>query len=1319
MSFQADRSIRLEVMLSSAQPELLQGLETWLRLGLISDAKVRQLCEQYLSCPLPPDYATSTAPACEPISAIPTNKPAIRVKERQPSWQSRMLQSFKAELSVRWLLFLGVFMVVVSSGVLAATQWERFPAYAQYAVLLSYTLIFWGVSFWASKQKNLQLTARTLQLVTLFLVPVNFWAMDGFRLWGSPLELVTIAIASVALTSITGLSFLDRTRRFDRPALFNYLALSYLHLGWGWAGFPVVAVYVGILGTTMLLIWRYALRERKRVEVGEGDDDSTQIVQANITNFQPSDRQSKIGIVVYALTVLLVRAIFGIYVAIGQLGLAIAICGLLFAWLSWQNPSPLAFSPPFSPGNWEGMGGGLLFFGWVVAIGADPSWQAIAVSGLLLLFFSSRLQRFWLRLDFTIILAIGLQAIWLFWRAIPPESQKQLIDTGIELAKAENHPYSLLSVVFFPYIVWILAIGDWLHRREKVVLAEFGESIAFSFGLIATGLSIVNPILRSLNLLVFTITLAIVYLRRPRTTLVYLTHITALLALFSSINYFYPNLFLENWATILLSLMVAELLFSITVTRRNQAKQEEIPVVYSWHNWRNSCWHIGLSLAGLSYYFYAIDLNNSNVKLLWLITPLTLTFVAICNQTSRRQVASWLSVVTLVMVQILALPIAGASSISLATASLLMLVNTRCLQDIIAALITIAFSLTLVANILWEGIPGFLPLSIPGWLVVIALAIAILWLLHNWCIERSVKALQLEASGAIERLSLFSRPQSASFFLMYARALDLWACALCVLGLSSLTVHSLRVYLRVIPPSAIVMLAIAITSIAIAYRHWRQPLNWGIFAIAWGVELLTAELLAFTDSSSINLSIANIGLGLISQLLGDWWRRRFGASTFPRSLHAIPLLYGFLGTALRWGFFTNWTGLSSIGVALIVIGVGRRSPKLKFLVYLGVAGITISLYELLLYQLLQSPGGAIGDGLIAMAALGTSIMYAYRLLSRWIFSYLSLSLSELKIVAHLHWAGSSCLLIIASLNPIQSMLLTGLTTGILLVRYAIFQGRRNPDIKLAEIWVYLGLLEVVGIRFYWLSTPIAQLFADPLLPWRAAIATVPAACLYFLPWKNWGWPKRPWQVSAFLWPLITILETKNIIHSGGLIIVAAFYILIAQLDRKIRFTYISAWLINWAIWRWFWHLKLDSFLWYIIPGGLSLLYIAQVDPELQLPEQRQTRHNLRLLGIGAICLVSLWTEQWTGLVSGILSIATIFAGLAFRVRAFLYIGTAAFLINVFNQLVILNFRYSFLKWAIGLVVGIVFIWIAANFETRREQITTLVRNWISELANWE
>ncbi|MBC1270514.1 hypothetical protein GNF07_26050, partial [Trichormus variabilis FSR] len=90
------------------------------------------------------------------------------------------------------------------------------------------------------------------------------------------------------------------------------------------------------------------------------------------------------------------------------------------------------------------------------------------------------------------------------------------------------------------------------------------------------------------------------------------------------------------------------------------------------------------------------------------------------------------------------------------------------------------------------------------------------------------------------------------------------------------------------------------------------------------VELFIAEVLSFGERSTIRIAIANIALGLFTQLLCDWWKRRYPPAVLPSSLHILPLVYGALSVVLRLNVFTEWTGLSSLGVALIVIGIGRR-----------------------------------------------------------------------------------------------------------------------------------------------------------------------------------------------------------------------------------------------------------------------------------------------------------------------------------------------------------------------------------------------------------
>lgn len=1326
--------IKVELTTKASHPELLNGLDTWLRSGLLSESLVKQLCRENLTCPLPqksatlaqpltplglqlPDFVTDFAPE-EPAEPIP------RQPNPSPSWLTEMLQSLQAELSVRWLLFLGVFMVVVSSGVLAASQWKNFPASGQYGVLLGYTLTFWAVSSWANRQSNLRLTAQTLQIVTLLLVPVNFWAMDGFGLWRNPIDWIVVAFATVVLSWI---AFSLWKREQPPLPLINYLALSYLHWGWSLPGFPLVAIYLGT-GTTLATFYWECTKQK---------------TQSKINSSQPAGKVSSyilhpatFQIAVYGIGILLFRGIFVAGVDIQQLGLAIGAYGWFLSWLSQQQ---LRLSPEESElpqFSWEWLGGGLLFLGWLVSVGVDFPWQAIAVSGLGLWFFGSRLQRFWQGLDLAAILCIGLQSIWLFWRLIPSDTQAQLVATATRLTGSSDTAFAVLSLVLFPYLVFIVGLIDWLERRQKTHLAEFGEAIALSFGTLLTVISSVNPLLRTLNLLNSTITLGIVTRRRGvlditrnLEALVYLTHITGIVTILCAIDYRLPNLNRGQWAAILLALMLGEwalTLGSQESGERRHSSGNRYPTTSSSHSliWRSSAWHLGLALAGLSYallwvnYQAALANSSTNVTewgLLWLITPLSVTGVANQTSGSRRQLASGLSVAALVAVQFLTLSIPHWRLVSLAVATILMLVNTRYLREQNAATITVGFGLSLLGMFLWEGVPGLPHLSLEGWLVAGAIAFSSLWLLRSWLIRRSTELAPL-----------------------YVPATDGWAIALCSLELILLTLHSLAVYWGFISPTVAVLIAGIVTMGAIAYRSWRHPSNWSIYALGWCLELLTAEGLGFIDRSVLNLAIANLALGLLAQLIGDLWQRRAGINNVPSSWHVIPLLYGILGSVLRWGTFANWTGLSTLALALIAIGVGRRRQEFKPLIYLALLGVSVSTYEALLYQLSQLSGGSTGDGLIVMAALGTSIMYAYRVLSPWLIEYLQLTKEELKAIAHLHWAWSSLLLMAGTTYQPQSLML-GFGVGAFLVQYAIFQGRNtspsqeevreeenntpSPDQgrfwRDKEIWVYLGFLEAVGMRIYWLSLPVARLLSGPLGPWKGAIASVFAYFLFILPWERWGWSKRPWTVAAVGIPLIAFAESPMGNHPISLLIVAGYYVFFAILNQQIRFTYISVLLIDWVLYRWFLDLRLSDSLWYVTPLALSLLYIAQVDPNLKQPEQKPARHLLRLLGSGAICVVALWSNQWSGLVPGAISLLVIFVGLGLRVRAFLYIGTATFLINAFYQLGILIFDYPFSKWVIGLLVGIAFIWIAATFETRREQITALLRNWITELENWD
>jgi hypothetical protein len=1285
-----NRPLTIEVKLPSSHPQLLAGLDELLYLGLISDAQVRKICRLYLTCEvvLQPQTTAETITVTQSPTETQFSTPLPPTPPAQPSFVTTMLQSLGAELSVRWLLFLGVFLVVVSSGVLAASQWQRFPAVGQYGVLFAYTLSFCGFSFWAGNQSNLRLTAQTLLMVTLLLVPMNFWAMDSFALWQNPVNWIVMAIASLTLTFMTVNLCKNRSVITNFPTgklpLINILGLSYLHWGWKLPIFPLIAIYLAMIGTAFITVYKNGYFQPNATVTQANEDE-----QNPHLNINPA-----LVVIVYALSVLLLRAIFVAAVNVTQLGLAIGICGWLMIWLTEKNLTPS--SPPF-PKIWQQLGGFLLLLGWLITVLTQPV-QAILVSGLSLGLFSYRLKRHSLEGDLAAIFFVGLQTIWLGWRLVPTSLQDLVIVTGTNFTHSQTTPWALLSLALFPYVIFMVVLTDNLYNSQRQELATFGQQLALLLGVCLTTVATINPILRTLNLLFSTFTLAFVLKRRQvyPNSLIYLTHITAILAVCSTINWLFPNLNEPVWATILLGLMVAEWTYSLG---------EGV--------WRQSAWYIGLALATFSFalfwatvqtYWFGIGSLPYYLPILWFITPITLTFLASRTNIELEIINnSFVSVVAVGIAQLLSLPLPENRLIGLAVGTVVMFVNTGYLRNHITAGITVSFGLSLIAASLWHFVPQ---LTVAGWLMVGAITTLSLWLGRKILLR-----------------------QNHELANIYAVVFDKLALALCICELLSLTVHSSLVYQKLITAGIFYLIATTITLAAIIYRTGRQPTNWAFYGIGWCLELFIAEVLGFGERSIIQIAIANIALGLFSQFFGEWWRRRYQLENLPSSFNILPLLYGAFSIILRLATFTNWTGFCSLGVALIVIGVGRRRTAFKPLVYLGIIGVSISAYELLFYQMSQAKGGVLADGLIAMSALGVSIMYAYRILAPLLINYLRLTPGELTGIAHLHWVWSSCLLLSVINLPIQVNYYLAIGTATFLIRYAIFQGRKNPlnvpetriqGIATDEIWVYLGLLQAGIFSILLQNIPVGREIAQQLLPWQSAIACVGAYLIYSLPWENWRWSKTPWQQAAYLIPLLSLGQTRLQVHPITLIIVAGFYILLALSgNRKLRLTYISVVLVDWALFRWFASLNLTGTLWYVTLIGLSILYIAQIDEQLKSRESKSIRHNLRILGSGLICGWAIFWYQDTPYIPGIFSLIGIFTGLALRIRAFLYVGTATFLITSIYQMVIFSFTYPFLKWIVGLLVGILLISIAANFETRRAQINSLIRSISDEFQQWE
>ncbi|CAD5951074.1 hypothetical protein NO976_02623 [Planktothrix agardhii] len=1250
--------IRILIQADSSNPRLLEGLEVWLNLGLLSDAQVRQIGELYLSDPLPKKTVNSgnnqrvLAEKITPKLVVSTSpQPAFQL----PNFATNLVESLKAELSVRWLLFLGLFLVIISSGVLAASQWEKFPATGQYLILFAYTFAFWGASLWGSQQSRFPVTSEALKLVTLLLIPLNFWAMDGLKLWSDSLGLLTIAIAALALTILT-VTLYRNQGQFQRRSLFNHLGLSYLNWGWQIPGFPVIAIYLGIMITVFLTI-----------------------VNPPPTSSTSSPRIDFKIVVIYLLTLLFGRAIFVVNVDISQLGLALGI----FAGFLYISSSLILHRSSYF----------ILLFGWLVTVYIQP-WQAFLVSGIGIGIFSRHLLKYWRERDLAAIFGFGLSMVALVGRLIPPELRKTAINVGVEISSSQDSPWALLSLTWFPYLIFMVVITDWIYHRPQRKVAHFGDFLSLLFATFLTCLSLSNPALRSLNLLASTITLAVVISRRQplKPIVVLATHILGLVTFANLVYWQFPNLALDDWAIILLILMVGEfLLFTVNSPGANIIRKDALD--------------LGILLSGISYILFLTNFEFSTPHssiMAWLITPLGLTYVATQTRESQQKKAVIISIIACGLVQVLNLFNPQINLWSLGLTTVFMVVNTQIIKTLFSSVFTVGLGLAF----LFLSVKDLV--TVEGWLIFLSLTIAGLWVLR----------FMLFRYGVTE----------SNIVRLYQRAFDGWAITLLGFELSIITLNSFGVLLYKIPRDFTLISTLIILIAALSFRGFdlANPRKiaksgfspWILYSLAWAIELLIIERLISSNQSLVSFAVANIILGLTTQLFGDWWQRHYQIEKLPNPWQIIPIIYGILAIIFRVQTSANWTGLISLAFALILIGIGRRNIEAKPLVYLGLMGISVSTYEILFYQIHTQP---LTEQWIAFATLGTSLMYGYRILSPWLIAYLRIPESEIKIIAHLHWFISSILLGLVISNPINSQLLLTIGTSLLLIRYALFQGRYNSYLYTAETWVYVGLIQTTGLVIYLQNLLDISNF---LIPWSGSLVSILSYFFYILPWNIWGWPVRPWKRAAIILPVITVISSHFILQPEqqltwylSAIFGSLFYIILAKFTQNIRLTYLSLTLISFTFYNWLG--STDDIFIFTLPISCSLLYFSQVEPSLKLEQNRDLRHGLRVLGTGILCGTSLGNFQGTGILAGILSLATIFVGLGLKIRAFLYIGTAIFLINIVNQLIILNSIYSFIKWIIVFILGVILIWIAANFETRREQLITLWNNWVAELQTWE
>ncbi|PZO15647.1 MAG: hypothetical protein DCF25_13355 [Leptolyngbya foveolarum] len=899
----------------------------------------------------------------------------------------------------------------------------------------------------------------------------------------------------------------------------------------------------------------------------------------------------------------------------------------------------------------------------------------------------------------------------LLWSALPIIARESALSALAQISSGPTDNLVWASLGLFPVLLAMLLLAKRLRHWQQSKLAQQTELVTLAFGAALIALSLPSSFTIAANLTLSTFTLIALGRSRHSLKIATLTHIVGLLAIATSIYYFAPDLTVQRWTYVALGSGMAEILIHV-VSRSDR--------------WRKNLWFGGIGLLAIAYFLLVTHYDQQPS---WLWLPIPVLFCAIANhrRTLYPKTAAVLSTGAFILQTPWIFLSWATAIINFAIATLCTGLNSRIWRSLPATLFAVGEVIALTNSILLYGFTRFSDPD-PGWfLSLCAIEIWALWLLPRLISRRS---------GLLSAL--------------YQKSCLLWSFALLALFALTQTIVAVAFPSSLYTPSpnplACSILATILLAAALLENIHHRPAEWKYWSLGWAVaNIVVLGLLASGTTGANEYGIACLILAFVAQIMGDLWVKKHPG--YRISWHGIPLLYASIGGWL--GHITSHastrglpeglpdsqlilsaeTGLYTIAAAVIFTAIGRRDPKLNPLSYLGLLAFTAGAYELLIYQLSQASSGSPGDGVTLLAALALVIALVEKWLSPWLQRYLKLSIAAVQNTAHLHWVFGSILSVLALTAELSQPTGTRLWTSIslLLAAYALTVGNRRwtPQTHITNhtVWTSVGLLEVLLC----LTFSRFELFFDRavLLTWAGVITCIASTIIYRLPWDRWGWPLRPFRLLSIWLPMLTIATTILQIEIPGLLAVSAFYAGMSKACNRIRLSYLSIFLLDWAIFDYLDSQSLLTALGVALITGLSMLYIAQVDPYFQAIQQRQQRHILRILASVAIALTALYQAEtaepmllYAGLTL-VLCLGFIFAGLMLKVRAFLYVGTLTFVVQIIRVLWLFISTYSLLLWAVGIVLGLIFIWIAATFESRRSQVTQLLDTWTAALDTWD
>jgi hypothetical protein len=216
---------------------------------------------------------------------------------------------------------------------------------------------------------------------------------------------------------------------------------------------------------------------------------------------------------------------------------------------------------------------------------------------------------------------------------------------------------------------------------------------------------------------------------------------------------------------------------------------------------------------------------------------------------------------------------------------------------------------------------------------------------------------------------------------------------------------------------------------------------------------------------------------------------------------------------------------------------------------------------------------------------------------------------------------------------------------------------------------------------------------------------------------------QPLERSGAFVPLIPVLGfwlvSSEVDFSMLLFIVGGLYGLLSILRRSFGFGIVAALAGNAGLWYAFQRTDDYQFfqhpqLW-LVPVAISVLIAAYLNEEKLTEDQMTSVRYLSLVTIyvsstADIFINGVANSPWLPLILGSFSLAGVFAGILFRIRGLLFLGSIFLLLSIVTMIwyASANFGWTWLWYVAGIVTGATIIFMFAVFEKKRSEVLRVV-----------